>query len=179
MITYSDYQVGTGVNAFMVFVPLFNTEHSITLEQFSNLEYIKEYQHKMCTMFTNGFLQALHSPQIDTGASRSCFTQGTRGYSRSGTGRIEYLVFVRCLKYNPDNDKVTLDPEEFTVFCGWYANMMLASKYIQIPYKLEGLLDDDEWYKALNLMQKEVLSHEACHFNICKKTVLRYDGFNF
>lgn len=166
MITYSDFQISRGVNALIILVPIFDNTSTITLAKFKQIEYMMEYKRKMPRIFDDEFYNTLlPRPTIN-----SVFAHRTAGRSISGTGRLDYMAYTRCLHTIDDCQTCTLNREAFETFVHWYKDLNMSRSSIYIPYKLENMIDDNDWDFVLQTLIRNNVNYSSVNFDICKAT---------
>lgn len=154
----------------LVVVPIFDNTSNIDTTKLTSLEYMMEYKRKLPRTFSSEFCQSLVHPNNGSSFNNQVVAHRTTGRSLSGTGRLDYMVYVRCLHTDNNNETHTFMSDPFYEFIRWYEHLNMANTYIYIPHKLENMLTNDEWSVVLRMLIKKNMHNPDVNFEICKPT---------
>ena len=173
MIKYSPKRFGSCDNTFCRLIPILRGNADEVDDIVSYMEtqnYIKYLKYKMPRKFGSS---AFH----DFVSAYNCMNRSydfiaTQGMSRSGTGKIYYVLANRCFTKNPTTNELRFEVNAFRD-CLHEANQVsqFRDREFMMPYRLENLVTEDTWYNVCMPMIYNYFGHSDKNIYICNVAV--------
>ena len=173
MIKYSPKRFGSCDNTFCRLVPILHgnaDEVDGIISYMESHNYIKYLKYKMPRKFGGSafhdFIYAYNA------ANRSFDFIATQGMSRSGTGKIYYVLANRCFTKNPTTNELRFEENAFRD-CLHEASQVaqFRDREFMMPYRLENLITEDTWYNVCMPMIYNYFGHSDRNVYICDVAV--------
>lgn len=132
MIEYTNGYLCDGLNkeTYLFFVPLQDTY----LDKFYETKYFKTLDYKLKRINVKSVVRNFVENNNDL------YTVSTRGQSRAGTGKLNYLMLMKALRYNTSTNQFYVDD---------IINRRLAYRNqhypIYVSFRLDGCISKDNW----------------------------------
>ena len=173
MIKYSTKRFGSCDNVFCRFVPLLRGNAVEVDELVSYMEsqnYIKYLKYKMPRKFGgSAFYDFIYGYN---GANRTYDFISTHGMSRSGTGKLYYVLTNRCLTKSPTTNELRFEVNSFQDCLHEAAQVnQFSDREFMIPYRLENLVTEETWYTVCMPMMYNYFGHSDKNIYICDVAV--------
>lgn len=169
MIKYSPKRFGSCDSVFCRFIPLLHGTCNELDEMVLYMEsqnYIKYLKYKMPRQFGgSAFFDFVCG---NNSASTTCNFISTQGMSRSGTGRLYYVLANRCLTKNPATNELKFEVNAFQDCLHGAAQVnQFSDREFMIPYRLENLVTEETWYNVCMPMIYNYFGHSDRNVYIC------------
>lgn len=173
MIKYSPKRFGSCDSVFCRFIPLLHGTCNELDEIVSYMEsqnYIKYLKYKMPRQFGgSAFFDFVCG---NNSASITYNFISTHGMSRSGTGRLYYVLANRCLTKNPATNELRFEVNAFQDCLHEAAQVnQFRDREFMIPYRLENLVTEETWYNVCMPMIYNYFGHSDKNIYICDVTI--------
>ena len=132
MIEYTNGYLCDGLNkeTYLFFVPLQDTY----LDKFYETKYFKTLDYKLKRIDVESVVRNFVENNNDL------YTVSTRGQSRAGTGKLNYLMLMKALRYNTSTNQFYVDD---------IINRRIAYRNqhypIYVSFRLDGCISKDNW----------------------------------
>lgn len=173
MIKYSPKRFGSCDSVFCRFVPILHGNYDELEEIVSYMEsqhYIKYLKYKMPRKFGDSlfhdFIVAYNS------SNRTFDFVSTSGVSRSGTGKLNYVLMNRCFTKNPTTAELRFEENAFQDCLHEAAQInQFQDREFMMPYRLENLVTEETWYNVCMPMIYNYFGHSDANIYICNVSV--------
>lgn len=173
MIKYSTKRFGSRDSVFCRLIPLLHgnaVEVDAIVSYMESQNYIQYLKYKMPRKFGGSlfhdFIYGYNS------ANRAYDFISTNGMSRSGTGRLCYVLANRCLTKNPTTNELRFEVNAFQDCLHEAAQVnQFRDKEFMIPYRLENLVTEEVWYNTCMPMIYNYFGHSDKNVYICNVAI--------
>lgn len=173
MIKYSPKRFGSCDNVFCRLIPIVRGNNNEVYDIVSYMEsqnYIKYLKYKMPRKFGDSLF---HDFIVEYNSSNRTFDFiSTSGVSRSGTGKLNYVLMNRCFTKSPTTAELRFDENAFRDCLHEAAQInQFKDREFMMPYRLENLVTEETWYNVCMPMIYNYFGHLDTNIYICDVTV--------
>ena len=173
MIKYSPKRFGSCDSVFCRLIPIVRGHNNEVYDIVSYMEsqnYIKYLKYKMPRKFGDSLF---HDFIVEYNSSNRTFDFiSTSGVSRSGTGKLYYVLTNRCFTKNPTTDELRFDENAFRDCLHEAAQVsQFKDREFMMPYRLENLVTEETWYNVCMQMIYNYFGHSDRNVYICNVSV--------
>lgn len=170
MIKYSLKRFGSCDSAFCRFVPIFNGHPQQVVPFMESQNYIKYLKYKMPRKFGGTLFYEFIERYMNS--SRPYDFVNTNRVSRVGTGKLSYVFTNKCVKRDVITGEITFDDTAFRDGMHEACQVgQFSDKEFLIPYRLENLISEEQWYNIIMPMIYNYFGHSDKDIYICNVSI--------